>query len=431
MEVKKRYPEKIEGWDRFLFENYGCGIYEPCYCVAKEIILLSKQKEHKRQIRETEKYISKLKKQKEEKIEEGLGYHKTFWRLKKEVSDSNSDVRKDFIEFMVEWSGLQPHFKYLNSLIDSLQWDLKDLKDRVWEKRGRQVKTINKIACIFAEVIKNGGPDWGCIAEFLQWFFKSLENTNYQKIFDFGEQGDLRNEFYVIMGNEERRKAIENLADSYFLFSIGKSRWEPNVRIEFPKNYRQFFPADWSPAWEKRRSFFYPERIVFGKNHIRLLPPNDSDSLIKFTENDVTFRDVLNFKEAASFLGESPSSLLEKCKKKLIPYRPPNDRGIVMPNFLNEPLTSIQEKYKKEALELLELEKMITFSRRELMEWKRGPIKKKPRKAGKIFIDKKPRPKEEPIVIELTEEDVRGLKKYFENRIQFKKNIGHPIDSLR
>jgi len=144
------------------------------------------------------------------------------------------------------------------------------------------------------------------------------------------------------------------------------------------------------------------------------LPPNASDSLIKFAENDITFRDVLNIKEAASCLGESPSSLLEKCEKKLIPYRPPNDR--VVPNFLNGPLTSIQEKIKKEALGLLELKKMITFSRRELMGWKRGPIKKKPRKAGKLFIDKKPRPKEEPIVIKLTEEDMRALKKYFDLR---------------
>jgi len=450
MTMKKRCPEDpedIEKLDEFLFQSYGYGIYECCLWVAEEIISIcpgyvgsldrlspNLRLAPKKQIIEAKKTINRLEKAKANLIDAVFDYYKLYWRLPKKAFDRNSDEYNDWVQFILDGLNLRQAFSYIDSVKDDLNNDLKtSLRDKIWRTCGGQVKPVYKIACIFALVfINDKGPDWKFIFHLLQWFYKNLNGTDYQKEFALPEEEPkkrLKKEFYKIMSNEKRRKDIESRKDACSLPETA-SHPEINVRFEVPDNYRTLYLDTMKKAIlrmerEKKINHFRNQnRIEFKKSRIKILPPNDCLPLVKFPDiiegssrkAGAIFRDVLRLEEAAAFLGVSSSDLLEKCEKEFIPYIPPNHRQIMIFDYPNKPLNPIQEKHKKEQTELIDLDGMVTFSRRQLMEWKRGPIKKEPRKAGKIFIDKKPRPKEEPIVIELTEEDVRALKEYFDLR---------------
>jgi hypothetical protein len=455
MTMRKRYPEDIEKLDEFLFQNYGYGIYECCSCAAGEIVrvhpvyekgqervprpgmppLPSLSPDLKLTPREqtilAKKNINRLERAKLNLIDAVFDYYKCYWRLPKEAFDRNSDEYNNWVQFILDGLNLHQVFKYMDSLSEGLNHDLKtSLKDEVWRARGGKIKLVYKIGCIFALAFRN---DWPLVFHLLQWFYKNLSDTDYQEELALPPKEEgikrLRIEFSKIMSNKKRSMSIESRRNGYFPPETA-SHPERYIRFEVPDNCKALFLDTMKKLDSHRRErdkkinlSFGGDRIEFQKSYIRILPHNDCLPLIKFPDIvegssrkvGAILHDVLRLEEAATFLGVSSSDLLEQCEKGLVPHMPPNHRQIMIYDFPGKPLSPIQEKYKKEQTELLKLDGTITFSRRRLMEWRRGPLKEKTTTVAKKPLGKKTAHAEESeSTINFTERDVLNLKESVE-----------------
>jgi len=449
MTKSKRFPEDIEKLDEFLFQVYGYGIYECCECVADQIRSIHPRYtcsldklspdlrlRHRAQVIEAKKTIKRLEKPKNNLIDAVFDYYKLYWSLPKKAFDRNSDEYNDWVEFILDGLSLRQAFRYIDSVREGLSNDLKtSLRDEIWRTRGGQVKLVYKVACIFALVFRNNkGPDWDCILYQLQWFYKNLEGTDYQKELALPTEEPkelkkrIKNEYYKIMCNKKRSLDIETQRNKFF---SPKTALYPDrgIKFEVPDHCRTLYLDTMKrliSRWEKDKKinrFRNQDRIEFGRSNIKVLPPNDCRPLVRFpdifegssSKPGASIRDVLTLEEAAASLGMSSSDLLEKSGKGLIPHIPPNHRQVIILDFPNKRLTPFQEKCKKEQMELLELDGMITFSRRQLMEWKKAPMEEKAKRAIKKSLDKKSGHAGKPkFTIRLSEKDVLGLKEYLE-----------------
>ena len=364
---QNRDPKTVEEWDKFLFSKYGRGLYT--FCRALAIIIWDSDP---RRLAPSKDLPPSLKKGRAAQYKQIRDIIKGMENLKKRIirvfakepkasgQFEEGKITEREIEFIKEvYRAVREMFQTVDKEIDHYKKVL--LGKSLWRKKGHPTDTRNKIAFVFAQVIKkeNGEPNWDVIKSLLVWLWKRIKKATYSaelalKCPVFTVE-TLRSAHYKFFKNPERKSDIEQRAANYL-----------------------------SPLTAK-----YGRIIEFKKGYINMgIGVGDIESrypTIVFHDGKI-LKGMFNLEEAAAFLNVSSSYLKRMCERGFVQYRKSEDE-----------------------------EEMI-FSRGELLEWKRGPIKKKPRKAGKIFFDKKAGPAEKPITINLTEEDMIALKKYFELR---------------
>jgi len=225
-------PKTVKGWDSFLIQEYGYGIWNFSYCLADMIIrkegkyglhpqtelpriLLTNRNEY---LREEIKVRKDLKTYNIEKLDNSL--RGTGWEKDKETQ----------INFIIDAYDLKPFFKHLDNEIEGFKSSMM--------KKGRTPETRYQIASIWAQILKGKrGTNWACIEYLLGWFFKKLFKTSYCKILgneyvDFYRSG-LRDRYYVKKRDEKNRKDIEIFRERFF-----PTKWPLRLsRIEFKKDY--------------------------------------------------------------------------------------------------------------------------------------------------------------------------------------------------
>jgi len=146
----------------------------------------------------------------------------------------------------------------------------RDCKERLtrrlpWIKKGHLTDTKNKIAFIFAQVIKreNGQPDWAVIESLLIWFWKRLKKTTYSNELAYGKSPEfitektLSNAYSKAIKNADKKLNIEQSAGGYFRYlELGFAQ-----QIAFRKNYIQFGSV--APLgmkiWSRLPLVFFPD----------------------------------------------------------------------------------------------------------------------------------------------------------------------------
>lgn len=396
MTNRRSLPKTAEEWDGFLFKTYGHGLYpfvyaavriicksNPCYrvgpgCIFPPFWKNGRAAEYK-QIRNRIKRDKNLLKHMIRNYIKDL----KFWRQPKEVKITKGDI-----EFIRK---AHPEVEELERKIESDEDTLREKS--LWQRKGHPTDTRNKIAAVFAQVIKkeNGDRDWVVIHSLILWIWNRITKASYSK-----ELADVNPVFTPetlkvahakIIKNPERRLDIERQVESCFpsfivrpsdMLKIRKSR----MMIKFEK---KFITYDTIGQDQESR---YPT-IIFPDGEI--------------------LKGMFNLKEAAAFLDVPPLFLERLCEKELVPYRQSEDE---------------EEK---------------TFSRTELMEWRREvfgdrPILKRkfaesdneethdrenlelrkavagPKVAHKL--SKKEREPEKTITIHFTKDDSAALQKY-------------------
>jgi hypothetical protein len=210
------------------------------------------------------------------------------------------------------------YIKRLYPEVERLEKDIKSDEEvlrgkSLWKGEGHPTDTKNKIAFVFAQVIKkeNGEPDWKLIRSLLVCLWKHIKKATYSSELSgpvYITTETLRSAHFKFTQNPERKSDIERLATHYFSPRAAKL----GTRIEFKKSYITMNTVFYGDI-ESR----YPT-IVFPNGEI--------------------LKGMFNLKEAAAFL-KVPSSFLEGM----------HERGVL-------PHTNFEDQEE------------ITFSRGELLE---------------------------------------------------------------
>jgi len=395
-----RDPQTPEEWDIFLFTKWGYGLYECSYVVAHEIwksdprymaalgelpkSLREGRAGQRKQIRERIKGLENLKKRIVTEHAKDLRRHGMM---------PEGEIRERDIRF------IRDVYPEVDSLFQKIEKDQGDYREELtygspWIRKGHLTDTRNKIAFIFAQIIKkeNGQPNWAVIRSLLIWFWKRIKKAAYSNELAYGKcpvftEKTLSNAYSKAMKNPEKKSSIEQSARHYFSIV----RRGSGLRIEFKKNYIMadtIIPGDIGSR--------YPT-VVFPDGKI--------------------LKDMLNLEEAASFLDVPPVFLERLCEKELVPFWQSEDQ-----------------------------EEMI-FSRRKLMEWRKEtfgdrPIfkRKLPKSNKKETCDKenielnktvvtlktplnkkREREQEKSIRIVLSKRDYEGIQEYKKMRENEKK----------
>jgi hypothetical protein len=241
------------------------------------------------------------------------------------------------------------YIKRLYPEVERLEKDIKSDEEvlrgkSLWKGKGHPTDTKNKIAFVFAQVIKkeNGEPDWKLIRSLLVCLWKHIKNATYSSELSgpvYITTETLRNAYSKFTKNSERKSDIESVATLYY----SPRRAELETRIEFKKSYITL------------------QTIVNGDIESRY-------PTIVFPDGTV-LKGMFNLEEAAAFLDVPPLFLERLCEKELVPYKSSS-------LYSSSPYQDDDDKER-------------IFSRTELMEWKKkmfgnGPIlKRKLAESGK------------------------------------------------
>jgi hypothetical protein len=327
----------VEEWDKFLFRKYGHGLYPFCYAAAR-IICYSDPR-----YRAAPKYIAPmLKKGRAAQYRQIRDIIKRGENLKKRIIEvyakelktcglsKEGKITEMEIEYIKGYPEVGAHIQRIDKEIDLYKGIL--LGKSLWRKKGHPTDTRNKIAFVFAQVIKkeNGEPDWVDIKSLLEWLWKHIKKADYSSELALEcpvfSTETLRSAHAKFIKNPERKSDIESQAAHYFSLLIAKHETRIELRIEFKKGYITMDTIKVGDIESRYPTVVFPDGKIL--------------------------KGMFNLEEAAAFL-DVPSSFFKRiCEKGLVPYRQSED------------------------------EEEMTFSRTELMEYKKqmfggGPILKR------------------------------------------------------
>jgi len=323
-----RDPETLEEWDNFLFGKYSYGLYPFCYSLADIIrdsdpryiaapkyiapMLKKGRAAQFKQFRDGIKRKENLKKH----IIEVFAKDLKAWGLSKEGKITEREI--EYIKKV--YRGVGPLFQEIDEEIDFCKRIL--LGKSLWRKKGHPTDTKNKVAFVFAQVIKkeNGEPDWNVIKSLLMWLWKHIQKATYSCELAFGcpvyiTTDTMRSAYFKFIKNPKRKSDIEHRATHYFSPRIAKY----GKRIEFEKSYITMDFIDGEDI-ESR----YPT-IVFPNGKI--------------------LKGMFNLKEAAAFLKLSSSFLKRMYKRGFLPYTLFGDKGKI--TFSRGELLECQKEIEK------------------------------------------------------------------------------------
>jgi len=343
---RDRDPKTLEEWDNFLFRKYSHGLYAFCYVVANIICesdcrYLAAPKDLPLILKNG--YAAKYK-----QIRHRLSRHRNL--LERMIQDYAKDLK--LYEPLKKGKIIERNVEYIKRLYPEVERLKKDIKSdeevlrgkSLWKGKGHPTDTKNKIAFVFAQVIKkeNGEPDWKLIRSLLMCLWKHIKKATYSSELSgpvYITTETLKNAYSKFTKNSERKSDIESLATLYF----SPRRAELETRIEFKKSYITL------------------QTIVNGDIESRY-------PTIVFPDGTV-LKGMFNLEEAAAFLDVPPLFLERLCEKELVPYKSSS-------LYSSSPYQDDDDKER-------------IFSRTELMEWKKkmfgnGPIlKRKLAESGK------------------------------------------------
>jgi len=316
-------PRTVEEWDNFLFGKYSHGLYPFCHALADMICdsdpryiaapkyiapMLKKGRAAQfKQFRDEIKRKENLKKH----IIEVFAKDLKAWGLSKEGKITEREI--EYIKKV--YPGVGPLFQRIDEEIDFCKRIL--LRKSLWRKKGHPTDTRNKVAFVFAQVIKkeNGEPDWNVIKSLLVWLWEHIKQATYSCELAFEcpvfTPEILRSAHFKFIKNPERKSDIEHRAAHYF-----------------------------SPRTAK-----HGKRIEFEKSYINTVVDGDIESrypTIVFPNGEI-LKGMFKLKEAAAFLKVSWPVFKRMRERGVIPYT--------------------RFKYNWET----------TFSREELLEYKTRP----------------------------------------------------------
>ncbi len=249
--IRDHIPKTLKWWDKFLFDKWSHGLYEFSCVVAQEMIrsdirymwlpeqarlpksLRGDRNEKLKQLREMIKKLERLKKRTVRVFAEYL-------QLDGLISNGriNDQEDKSIIKLHPEI------FRRIEEAEDDCRERLTKhgfwSPGLVWIKKGHHTDTKNRIAFIFAHVIKkrNGQPDWHVITELLCWFWRQFKGAAYRDELDESNSEDpiyitekiLSNAYSKAIRNAEKILDIEGYAGDYF--SSSKSGYGVSIRFK-------------------------------------------------------------------------------------------------------------------------------------------------------------------------------------------------------
>lgn len=321
---RNRYSRTLDKQDEFLFRKYGHGLYAYCYVLAHMIgdsdphyyiapkyrapLLQKGRAVQYKQIRIRIKRKENLKKHIIKVFIKDL----KVWGLFKEGITTEAEI--EYVK------SLYPEINSALQTIDKeIDFDKTLLKEKsLWRRRGHPTDTRNKVAFVFAHIVKkvSGEPDWKAINLLLIWLWKRIKKADYHHelalICPVFNPETLRSAYFKFIKNPEKKSYIEHQAAYFFSPRLANF----GTRIEFGKHYITMNTIDGGDIESQ-----YPT-IVFLNREI--------------------LKGRFNLTEAAAFLKVRPPFLRKMCDKGFISY------------------TKFADK------------KEITFSRGQLLEWQKN-----------------------------------------------------------
>lgn len=327
---RDRDPRTVEEWDNFLFGKYSHGLYAFCYALAHiicdsvpryraapEYIAPILQKGRAMQYKQIRNRIKRKENLKKRIIKVFAKDLKAMGALKE------GKITEAEIEYIKK---IYPAVSLLFQTIDGeIEFDKRMLlRKSLWIKKGHPTDTRNKVAFVFAQVIKKEGgkPDWNVIESLLVWLWKHIKKATYHcelaLEYPVFTTETLRSAYFKFIKNPERKSDIEHRAAHYFSPRTAKQ----GTRIEFEKSYITMDTIDGGDI-ESR----YPT-IVFPNGKI--------------------LKGMFNLKEAAAFLKESWPFLKRMRERGFIPYTQFKYKGKI--TFSRGDLREGQKQLKAQAL---------------------------------------------------------------------------------
>lgn len=238
---RNRYSMTPEKLDTFLFRKYGHGLYPFCYALA-HIICLSDP----RYSDAPEDLPPILRKGHAKKYKQIRGSIKRKESLKKRIievfakdlkamgASKEGKIFEAEIEYIKNiYPGVSPLLQTIDRQIDfDKRWLL---GKSLWRKKGHPTDNRNKVAFVFAQVIKKEGgePDWKVIRSLLVWLWKYIKKATYSCELAFEcpvfTPETLRSAYFKFIKNPERKSDIEDQAAHCF-----KKEFAFSERAEFP-----------------------------------------------------------------------------------------------------------------------------------------------------------------------------------------------------
>jgi hypothetical protein len=239
------HPQNAKEWDDFIsekFEKYGWGLFNFAYSLTC-LIMESNLKYFIPPIIELPDFLKYGGHEYYKFIERDI---KTKKKLKKDIIKKLRQfpqvdgMYKDDADSIFELYNLKPFFKILDKQICHQEDTL--ATKFIWGKRGRPVEMRNRLAFVWAQVMKDRrGINWMKIYFLMSWFYEKLEKTTYCKLLgidgDFDEH-NLRKEYYVVTKDKNRQRDLQSAKEACFP-SPKKERLN---MIEFHKDYINLWP---------------------------------------------------------------------------------------------------------------------------------------------------------------------------------------------
>lgn len=242
-------PKNSEDWNNFLRKKYGYDIMNFARCIAEliqESDLKYQRSPNTKFARASIYGVREHLKREADKIEKLKAKNiKMLYELFYDVGqlEKGGPTKRD-LDFIFD---IYPEAK---SFIKRLDKIIKDRKDMKSPKKGAPVKIYNKIAFVFAQVMRDKkGISWQCIEKFLKWFFKELSTTDYYKILGYGDLkiSSIKREYYRMIRNKESKSKIRALQKRFF----PKPHFFFPIAIEFNKNYIEINMVEVNPPYIK------------------------------------------------------------------------------------------------------------------------------------------------------------------------------------